>query len=248
MIENPENFITDTMVILPDGTEQIRRFHDNEKWLSSDYRMSIPGSGINQEQTVENVNVCSFHIAKYPVTNQLYQKIMDSEEGLNSTANLQPKVNISWNDSIHFCNRISRYFGLSEYYILNNNSSSITFNSNSKGFRLPTDAEWQYACKAGKSSYQYSDIDQIAWHKGNSEGHLHNAGERQPNEWGLYDMLGNIWEWTWDLYNQETHHSYRIFRGGSFAEEPRVCGSTTRRKSHPEFAIDDLGFRLARSM
>ena len=99
-----------------------------------------------------------------------------------------------------------------------------------------------------KKTYQYSDIDNIAWHKGNSQGYLHNAGEKLPNEWGLYDMLGNIWEWTWDLYNRETYPSFRIFRGGSFAEEPRICGSTTRRKSHPGFAIDDLGFRLARSL
>ena len=248
MIKNLENFMTETMIILPDGIERIRRFQDNEKWLSSNYKMSIPSRGNNQEQAVESIKICSFQIARYPVTNHIYQEIMGPGEEIDNTAGFRPKVNISWNDSLLFCNRISRYFGLPEYYIPDEDFSNVSFNSKSKGFRLPTDAEWQYACKAGNSSYQYSDIDQIAWHKGNSENHLHHVGEKKPNEWGLYDMLGNIWEWTWDLYNRETYPNYRIFRGGSFAEEPRICGATSRRKSHPEFAIDDLGFRLARSV
>ncbi len=247
IIKNVDNFIAEIMIPLPEGIEQIRRFRDNEKWLSSNYRMSIPGRGTNQEQSVEDVNVYPFQIAKYPVTNQLYHTILDTEES-DINKKLQPKVNISWHDSILFCNSISRYFGLSEYYSLDGDVSKVSFNIDSNGFRLPTDAEWQYACKAGIESYQYSDINQIAWHKGNSENHVHNVGEKQPNSWELYDMLGNIWEWTWDLYNQETYATYRIFRGGSFAEEARICGATTRRKSHPDFSIDDLGFRLARSV
>jgi len=247
MIKDLDSFISTATTLLPEGTEQIRRFQDNKKWLSSNYRMSIPSRGRNQMQTVETVNIHSFQMAKYPVTNQLYN-IIQGTEGIDVTTDLQPKVNISWYDSILFCNRISRYFGLKEYYSPENNGSQVSFNPESKGFRLPTDAEWQYACKAGKQSYQYSEIDKIAWHKGNSTGHVHNVGEKQPNDWELYDMLGNIWEWTWELYNQETYPSYRIFRGGSFAEEGRICGATTRRKSHPDFAIDDLGFRLARSV
>lgn len=247
MINNLDNYIADAMILLPDGTELIRKFSDNEKWLSSNYQMSIPSSGNNQMESIESVNISSFQIAKYSVTNQLYNLISGKGES-KDTNSLQPKVNISWYDSILFCNSISRYFGLKEYYSLNANASEVSCNPDSNGFRLPTDSEWQYACKAGSKSFQYSDIDEIAWHKVNSEGRVHNAGEKKPNNWGLYDMLGNTWEWCWDLYNQETHASYRIFRGGSFAVEARICGSTTRRKSFPEFAIDDLGFRLARSI
>lgn len=235
------------MILLPEGTELIRKFRDEKKWLSSDYKMSIPSRGTNQTQTVEKVAIRPFQIAKYPVTNQVYD-LLTGTEGNNDSNKLLPKVNISWYDAIHFCNNISRYFGFAEYYLISDNDSEVTCNPDSNGFRLPTDAEWQYACKAGSDAYQYSGIDMIAWHKGNSSSKAHNIGEKKPNEWGLYDMLGNVWEWCRDLYNQETYASYRIFRGGSFAEESRICGATTRRKSHPTFAIDDLGFRLARSI
>ena len=77
-----------------------------------------------------------------------------------------------------------------------------------------------------------------------------NPGSRrkEPNAWGLYDMLGNVWEWCYDLYDENVYGSYRIFRGGSWAEGARGCGATYRRRSHPTFHIDDLGFRLARSI
>lgn len=73
-------------------------------------------------------------------------------------------------------------------------------------------------------------------------------GQKHPNQWGLYDMLGNAWEWCWDLYDEKTYGEYRIFRGGSWAEEARGCGATNRRRGHPTFKIDDLGFRLAKSL
>lgn len=247
MIENLNNYIKNTMINLPAGTETIRKFLDREKWLSSNYQMSIPSSGKNQEQTVEHININSFQIAKYPVTNELYNLITNAEEK-NITNGFLPKVNISWYDTIKFCNLISRYFGFTEYYFFDTDNFTVTCNLNSNGFRLPTDAEWQYACKAGTNLYQYSEIDTIAWHKENSNNQLHNVGEKKPNDWKLYDMLGNVWEWCWDLYNQETYSSYRIFRGGSFAEKSQICGATTRRKSHPTFSIDDLGFRLARTL
>lgn len=247
MSENLDNYIKDTMINLPAGIETIRSFRDKKKWISSNYKMSIPSSGRNQEQTTENIEIAAFQIAKYPVTNEFYDFIMNSGE-TTAENKLLPKVNISWYDAVKFCNAVSRHFGFSEYYHFDNNGLAVTPNPDSNGFRLPTDAEWQYACKAGKNKYQYSEIDTIAWHQENSNGKLHNVGEKIPNEWNLCDMLGNIWEWCWDLYNQETYSSYRIFRGGSFAEESRICGATTRRKSHPTFSIDDLGFRLARSL
>ncbi|MDC7222810.1 MAG: SUMF1/EgtB/PvdO family nonheme iron enzyme, partial [Spirochaetales bacterium] len=189
----------------------------------------------------------SFQIAPYPVTNQFYNRVMGLQEK-KAPDPLEPKVNISWYDAIEFCNTLSRQEGLEECYSLDREKGQALRHSKSDGYRLPTEGEWQYACKAGSPSYQYLPIDKIAWHKENSQGHLHRVGEKEPNQWGLYDMLGHVWEWCWDLFNEETYGPYRIFRGGSFAEEKRICGATTRRKSHPEFAIDDLGFRLARSL
>lgn len=76
---------------------------------------------------------------------------------------------------------------------------------------------------------------------------MHEVGEKKPNEWGLYDMIGNTWEWCWDLYDEEVFSNYRILRGGSWAEEGRGCGASCRLKSMPDFYIDDIGFRIARS-
>lgn len=235
------------MILIPAGTESVRKFHDKKKWLSSNYRMSVPSDGKNQEQSLYQVPIRPFQIGRYPVTNDLYTRIT-KKENTGEPDPKKPRVSISWFDSILFCNEISRFYDLPEYYSIDRNAYKVECYSGSPGFRLPTEAEWQYASKGGSEQYQYGEIDAVAWHKGNSGGSLHNVGDKRPNPWGLYDTLGNVWEWCWDLFNPETYGPYRIFRGGSYAEEKRVCGSTTRRKSHPDFAIDDLGFRLARSV
>lgn len=160
----------------------------------------------------------------------------------------QPVVNISWNDAISFCNLMSQRTGLKECYSISNDSETIVCDWQSDGYHLPSEAEWQYACKAGTTAYRYGKLDRIAWYKDNSGEQIHVVGAMEPNAWGLYDMPGNVWEWCWDdLYNEEVYGSYRIFRGGSWAEEARGCGASCRRRSHPTFYIDDLGFRLARS-
>lgn len=91
------------------------------------------------------------------------------------------------------------------------------------GFKLPTDAQWQYACRGNISGYRYSNIEDIAWFEGNSNGKLHKVKNKQANEFGLFDMIGNVWEWCFDLYDEKRYGNYRIIRGGSFATEERAC-------------------------
>ncbi len=138
--------------------------------------------------------------------------------------------------------------GLKEYYSISDGGQIVRCKLDSNGYRLPSEAEWQYACKAGTTGYTYGKLHDIAWYNENSNGHIHDVGQKEPNAWGLYDMLGNVWEWCYDLYDEKVYGSYRIFRGGSWAEVARGCGATCRRRSHPTFHIEDLGFRLARSI
>ena len=193
------------------------------------------------------VQIQPFLLAKYAVTMKLYDAITNSTLN-NFDENHKPVVNISWNDAISFCNVLSKKAGLKEYYSISDGGQIVKCNLGSNGYRLPSEAEWQYACKASTNGYTYGKLHDIAWYNENSNGEIHDVGQKEPNAWGLYDMLGNVWEWCYDLYDETVYGSYRIFRGGSWAETARGCGATCRRRSHPTFHIDDLGFRLARSI
>jgi formylglycine-generating enzyme required for sulfatase activity len=177
-----------------------------------------------------HVNLPAFRLARFPLTD----------------ADGVPVTGVSWYDAVALCNQLSRDAGLPVAYTVS--ADRVDWDRSSPGFRLPTEAEWQHACTAGTPSYRYGPIDEIAWYAGNSGGCAHPVGGLLPNAWGLHDMLGNVWEWCWDLYDPSTYGDYRIFRGGGFADEERSVGSTVRRRSHPTFAIEDLGFRVAQSV
>ncbi|WP_209970844.1 formylglycine-generating enzyme family protein [Paenibacillus eucommiae] len=214
------------MVKIPAGKIQLRDDRTNSQWMAE---------------------IKPFLLAPYPVTMELYAAIT-TKAPVSSEGEQKPVVNISWNDAITFCNLLSQKAGLKACYSISDDGANIICDWESDGYRLPSEAEWQYACKAGTSTYRYGEIDKIAWYHDNSDGRSHNVGKKEPNAWGLYDMLGNVWEWCWDVYDEKVYGSYRIFRGGSWAEEERGCGATCRRRSHPTFSIDDLGFRLAKSL
>ncbi|WP_413242593.1 formylglycine-generating enzyme family protein [Paenibacillus sp. 1P07SE] len=200
----------------------------------------------DRKKTTWTETIPSFLLAPVPVTNELYNSIMLPAAAVQSPA-LAPVVEVSWHDAIAFCNLLSRRSGLQPCYSFTDEGERVYCDWTADGYRLPTEAEWQYACRAGTTAYQYGELDEIAWYRDNADGRIQEAGRKQPNPWGLHDMLGNVWEWCWDLYDTEVYGTYRVFRGGSWAEEARGCGATCRRRSHPTFRIDDLGFRLARS-
>jgi sulfatase modifying factor 1 len=89
-------------------------------------------------------------------------------------------------------------------------------------------------------------LDAIAWYRDNSDGRPHEVGGKQPNARGLHDTLGNVWEWCWDLYDPEVYGTYRLLRGGGWFDEHWSCRTSVRRRSHPAYRIDDVGFRIAR--
>ena len=124
----------------------------------------------------------------------------------------------------------------------------VDWDATADGYRLPTEAEWEYACRAGTTGPQYGPLDEIAWYRGNSDERIHDVGGRTPNPWGFHDMLGNVWDWCWDVYDAEVYGSYRVLRGGGWFDEHWSCRASARRRSHPTFQVDDVGFRVARSV
>lgn len=194
-------------------------------------------TGDSDEQPVHSETVATFYIGKTEVTQALWGAVMGSNPSHFRGANL-PVEQVSWNDCMEFCERLSRITG--------------------KNFRLPTEAEWEYAAIGGNKSrgYTYSgsnNLQSVGWYDGNSGDCTHPVGCKLDNELGLYDMSGNVWEWTSDLYssnydsyrNGGSSGSYRVLRGGSYNNNATNCRSAYRSYNSPTSRYDSLGFRLA---
>jgi formylglycine-generating enzyme required for sulfatase activity len=219
--------INNQMVEIPGGKIELRDDRIKHKW---------------------SVDVEPFLLARVPVTQELYFDIT-KESPASFKGNKKPVETVSWKDAVMFCNSFSQEAGLQPCYYFSADSTEITFAPKANGYRLPTEAEWEYACKAGTTASRYGEIDNIAWYKDNSERTTHDVALKAPNSRGLYDMLGNVWEWCSDIYDETVYGSYRILRGGGWCDEARGCLATNRRRSHPSsFKIDDLGFRVARNL
>lgn len=217
-----------------------------------DDMVSVPGGEITlRDDRIKRqwtVEIQPFLISRYPVTQSLYFNITEESPAYFANKNC-PVESVSWKDAVGFCNLLSEKAGLKICYTMSDAGENIIFDPTANGYRLPTEAEWEYACKAGTTGIRYGEIDEIAWYKENSAGTTQEVGTKQPNAWGLHDMLGNVWEWCSDIYDETVYGSYRIFRGGGWCDDERGCMATNRRRSHPtSFKIDDLGFRLARNL
>ncbi|WP_327293879.1 MULTISPECIES: formylglycine-generating enzyme family protein [unclassified Streptomyces] len=206
-------------------------------------------------RTEWRVGLGAFSLAPFPVTHELYRAVLDEAPSGAKAPSSQagpctPVAEVSWEEAVRFCNLLSRATGLEPCYVLGHDPDArdVRCDWEAGGYRLPSEAEWEYACRAGSSGVRYGELDDIAWYRGNSGDQVHPVATRAPNEWGFHDMLGNVWEWCWDLYDPEVYGPYRVFRGGGAYDHPRGCRASCRRKSHPAFRVDDLGFRLARSL
>lgn len=220
--ENISTVLDGLMLDIPRGKIELRDDRKKTKWL---------------------VEIQPFRISKFPVTQELYLSILQKNPSFFKGAK-RPVDTVSWLDAVEFCNKLSVKLGLQPCYLLNSEGADIDECAN--GFRLPTEAQWEYSCRAEDGKVRYGEIDEIAWYEANSEGSTHDVGLKKPNSWGLCDMLGNVWEWCEDLYDQEVYGAYRVFRGGGWNDQERGCLASNRRRSHPTFKIDDLGFRIAK--
>lgn len=202
--------------------------------------MEIP---YDDEKPVHQVTLTNdYYIGKYEVTQALWQTVMESNPSSFKGNNL-PVEQVSWNDCQEFIGKLNSITG--------------------RKFRLPTEAEWEYAARGGKKSrgYQYSgssNISDVAWYNGNSGSKTHLVGTKQANELGLYDMCGNVLEWCQNWYGSYVSSSqtnptgavsgsYRVIRGGSWYSSARFCRSSCRDSGTPGIRNSSLGLRLVLS-
>lgn len=197
------------------------------------------------------VELAAYSLAPYPVTRALYLAVTGQADAPRSAEEARtPVTEVSWLDALRFCDLLSQAEGLQPAYAAvgtDPDGLEVAWDDQADGYRLPTEAEWEYACRAGTVGVRYGELDDIAWHRANSGERLHDVATKSPNAWGFYDTLGNVWEWCWDRYDPAVYGPYRVFRGGGAYDPPRGCRASCRRKSHPTFRVDDLGFRLART-
>ncbi len=171
----------------------------------------------------------NYEMGKYLVTQKEWQEVMGSNPShFGTCADTCPVESVSWNDAQEFIQKLNAGTG--------------------NQYRLPTEAEWEYACYGG-SQTEYcggNDIDAVAWHGGNSNGTTHPVGQKQPNGYGLYDMSGSVWEWMENKYDNE--HDWRVPRGGAWGDRPQNERAALRGASGPANRSSSLGFRLARTL
>lgn len=215
--------------------------------------------GYVDERPVHEVTVGDFYMSKFEVTQSLWKTIMGSNPSAYVGKNI-PVEYVTWYDCIRFCNAINRYMGLSECYVMD--GDSVYYKKGVKDcFRLPTEAEWEYAARGGHLSHGYlysggNNLSVVAWYKENCRSHIQTVGMKKPNELGLYDMSGNVQEYCWDEYgpypnlNQDslgrTACNYKVARGGSCMEllKPIDCSVTSRAQKGVNGFDMDSGMRL----
>jgi eukaryotic-like serine/threonine-protein kinase len=185
-----------------------------------------------------------FYLGAHEVTQGQYRAVTGTSPSIFEGSDDLPVENVSWNDAIAFCTLLSEREGA--------------------GYRLPTEAEWEYACRAGSTSrYSFGDdasiLGRFVWYSGNSGNTSHPVGRKQSNAWGLYDMHGNVWEWCSDWHGEYFYRrspgtdplgpkqaAIRVRRGGDWRAIPRDCQAAIRGGDAPGDRGDSLGFRLAR--
>ncbi len=217
----------------------------------------------SDEIPIHQVTLSPYEIGKYEVTQKEWRTVMGASPSY-FTGDNKPVEQVSWNDIITFCNTLSTREGLTPVYTVS--GSTVTANWNANGYRLPTEAEWEYAARGGASSTntQYSGsntIGNVAWYSSNSGNTTHDVGTKSPNQLEIYDMSGNVWEWCWDWYSSSYYTSSsqtnprgpsagsgRVLRGGSWRDTAGYCRVASRYSSYdPDFRYFSFGFRLART-
>ena len=214
-----------------------------------------------------NTALDAFQIGIVPVTQRQYRAVMGDNPSFFSGDDERPVELIDAYKAVIFCNRLSKAAGFDPTH----DEETTVCDFAKSGFRLPTEAEWEYACRAGTRTLFYTgdieeDMDRAGWYLASSGGATHPVGRKEPNAWGLYDMHGNVWEyvyggmdreWSYDWYTPEEQTNprrydrdfdLRMVRGGNWFTEPYACRSAARSVGLSGYGTHYQGFRVARSL
>jgi formylglycine-generating enzyme required for sulfatase activity len=231
------------------------------------------GSPANEPERFDDevrhqVTVSTFYMGKYEVTQKEWREVMGNNPSRFQGDNL-PVEQVSWYEAVEYCNKRSQREGLTPAYTIH--GENVRWNRNANGYRLPTEAEWEYACRAGTIG-PFNTGNNISTSQANYDGNYpynNNAkganrrktvevGSFAANAWGLYDMHGNVYELCWDWYGNYSSGtqtnpagastgSYRVIRGGSWYNSARVVRASSRDNGTSSYRDNHLGFRLVRS-
>ena len=219
-------------------------------------------------ERVHPVTLSSFEIATTETTQELWSSVMVSNPSKFRIPG-KPVDSVSWLDAVRFCNALSMQEGLESAYDIK--GSEVEWNSEANGYRLPTEAEWEYAARSGSSGADPSvplakafysgspEADKVAWYDKNSAKSSQPVGSKSPNELGLFDMSGNVWEWCWDWYAEyprtevsdpsgpDKSTGQKVMRGGAWFTPVNLLRVTYRYWNVPTFKVNSVGFRVARN-
>jgi len=221
--------------------------------------------GEDDERPAHKVKVAAFYIDRFEVTQKAYTSLTGANRSRHR-GDERPAEQVTWLDAARYCNSRSAKEGLKPCY----NLTTLACDFAADGYRLPTEAEWERACRAGTTSdYAFGTdprhLRQHAWFKANAQGTTHPVGQKQASPWGLYDMQGNVSEWCNDFYDEAFYPAsesenprgpasgkYRVLRGGNWDSSETTCRSSARHFEAPGFADvcfrrDAVGFRCVRA-
>ena len=253
----------------PATEEQIRAYA--EEWAQAfdkkpEETLDDVRRWLKQEQPAQPVRLSPFWMARTPITRGQWRALMpEVPDEWGDADDALPATHIDWPQSIAFCNALSEREALTSCY-RQDEQGDWHWDRAADGYRLPTEAEWEYACRAGSEPRWFwgdepDGADQHAWYRGNANGRLQSVGGKTPNRFGLLDMSGLVYEWCWDRYasypqDTETRLNYpagplegdrRVVRGGAFNFPPDFLRSAVRDGGVPEIRDGNLGLRCVRS-